>query len=668
MSRRYPTRNSTATVRALVLGLTLVCAPGLRAIGDERPAPTPKKADAAPLPPPPVDSLLDDANVPTPGGLPPEPLVVDDLAPAPALPEPNSPPKPAGNSTNPDQDATLNTDLPAAGLKTPKARIQGILAPSDPAVQRVQGASTPIPKGTAKPPGSLRDANPPSPGGSLVPREAPPATTAADPVDPFVLPADRLGLGPHTLNLAVDVQSPAHLNLNQTANFKLVVKNSGATDALEVVVRDRLPDGLEFVSSRPEALRGDGGLLIWRVGTLAAGSDRVITLRVKPTRTGSFDHAATVSMLAGGKSRSIVREPRLKVELVATPAKVLKGQPVRFQITVSNPGDGPARDVKVLAKLSPGLRQDPSQTTEANLFDQTIDSLGPGERKVLDTLEFIATQGGDQSCDVYAESPDVVAGAAESRMAKAVQVVEPRLALALNGPAKRYTDMLATYAIKIDNPGTATARNVKVTATLPLNGKLANTPSGARWLPESRKLIWSVGDLDPAGSSTLSFQIRTGGVGFYQLTADARGDNALQAKAGFSTDVTGIADVVFDVSEKMHVLDVGDQTTYIIKIKNVGTKEATRVLVSAELSPNVEPLEFATKGVDNIDANFITASRRVVFNPIEHLPAGQEAVLGIKVKANAEGLAKCRVYLIHDDIKDQLDEMAATRVTDSRRQ
>ena len=102
---------------------------------------------------------------------------------------------------------------------------------------------------------------------------------------------------------------------------------------------------------------------------MPAGAERIINVKVKPIKVGPFEHAATVTMLAGSKSRTIVREPKLKVEQTATTGKVLKGQPVQFRITISNPGDGPARNVLVQARLSPGLRVDSGGTSPQNLFE-----------------------------------------------------------------------------------------------------------------------------------------------------------------------------------------------------------------------------------------------------------------------------------------------------------
>ena len=101
-------------------------------------------------------------------------------------------------------------------------------------------------------------------------------------------------------------------------------------------------------------------------------------------------------MLAGGKSRTIVREPKLKVEQTATSGKVLKGQPVQFKIAISNPGDGPARNVVVQAKLSPGLKHESGEPNDQNLFEQTLDQIEPGQRVVLDAFVADTVLAGEQ--------------------------------------------------------------------------------------------------------------------------------------------------------------------------------------------------------------------------------------------------------------------------------
>ena len=130
---------------------------------------------------------------------------------------------------------------------------------------------------------------------------------AAGAADTRLSTAERLPLGKQSVAVTVDVQAPATMNLTKQATFKLIVRNTGVGDAYNVRVDDELPDGLTFISSQPEMkLSGEGHHLSWLLNLLPGGSDRVITLKVQPTKTGPFDHVATVQFETGCKSRTTV--------------------------------------------------------------------------------------------------------------------------------------------------------------------------------------------------------------------------------------------------------------------------------------------------------------------------------------------------------------------------
>jgi uncharacterized repeat protein (TIGR01451 family) len=551
-------------------------------------------------------------------------------------------------------------------------------APRDLEIERSQVpvlGNRPTLKGTGTGTGQEGSALPPAaetPGRSRI-NPGVPAGSAADAAveaSPFVLPATALPLGRQSVSLSVDVVGPAVVNLNQVATLKIVVRNTGTSDAMGVVVRDELPESLALLSSQPEAEQGSDRLLFWKLNTLAAGAQRDILVKVKTIKTGEINHAATVTMLAGSRSRTIVREPKLKVEQTATPGKVLKGQAVQFKIAVTNTGDGPARNVVLRAKLSPGLRVDSPEPNDQNLFEQTLDQLDAGQRLVLDPLVADTVAAGEQTCRVDAQSTDVTTSGDDARCVANVTVVEPKLKLAISGEDKRFTDTIATYNITVENPGTATAHNVRVLATLPLSGRLVSAPpsgAGNRWDPSSGKLLWTIPQVEPGENEkvTLTFQVRMGAPGFYSVTAEARGDGGLSPKAALcKTEVLGLVDLEFEVLEQRRVVDVNDFTAFKIRIKNIGTKDATNLLVRATLSKNIVP--DATSGNDGKEAKWNEAESLVVFPPIDRLAVGKETVLGIKVQAKDKGFATCRVYLVHDEQDEPLEDMAAFKITPLR--
>jgi uncharacterized repeat protein (TIGR01451 family) len=555
-----------------------------------------------------------------------------------------------------------------AALASPPAELP---APTlDPEVERTQAAGLPPASGqgraaspTSAPAATAPPLTPvegrPIPAAALAQGQAP----VAEPEPTFVIPPEKLPVGRQGVGLTVDVLAPAAMNLNQTYPLKVVVRNSGTTDAHGVVVRDELPEGLEFESSQPEAKRIDS-LLSWSLGTVPAGTEQVLVLNVKPVKVGPFEHAATVTLVAGSKSRTVVRQPKLKVEQVVPSGKILRGQSVQFQITVSNPGDGPARNVIVQAKLSPGLKHESGEPNDQNIFEQTIDEIGPGQRVQLDTLVAETVLGDEQSCTVVAKSPDVSPPSPEAMSTKTITVVEPKLKLSVAGPAERYTDTSATYEITLDNPGTAPARNVRAQAIVPTSARLVALPLGARYDPATRRLSWARPQLNPGEKAVFAFQVRLGGIGFYEVVAEARADGTLFDKGMARTDVKGLADVTFDVSERRRVIDVGGKTVFVIKVVNSGTKDATGLLVSATLSEAIKPGQ--TYGTDQ-GARYSKAENKVVFPKIERLGHGKSLELGIEVEAIKNGLGVCRVSLTHDELSEKLDDVAAFKITATRR-
>lgn len=577
----------------------------------------------------------------------PEPLpaVGGDLDAPAALPSPE----------DPRFDEPLDVTAPAP-LGEPAALDMGELdarPPLDEEVQQVQGAATPPPAPAAAPA--------PAP----VPDPAGAGTIPGGIPTPLI---DQLPMGRHEELVSVEVQAPETMNIDMESTVKIIVRNAGSSDALGVVVRDELPEGLEFVSSVPETQPVNGSLLTWSLGTLPSGTDKVILVKVKPTRSVPLDHVATVTFQAGSRARSRVLQPKLRVEIIQTPSlpQVLKGRRAEFRISVTNTGDGPARDVLVLAKLSPGLALE-GESNETNSYDLPIKMIGPGQREDLPPMVVDARLGGTQTCLVRATSPDVVYNEAEAQAERAFEVVEPLLKLALDAPAKRYTDTVAEYAVNVENPGTAPAKNVQVTAAIPIGGRLVAVPSGARYDAPSRRLFWTIPQIDPGSPArSFPFEVRMGGVGYYEVTAEAKADGGIQERDKRSTDVQGMADLDLVVRERRRVVDVDGTTTFQIRLQNYGTKEAANIQLRAEVSSNLQIIE--TGGGPEKEAKGTPDGLQIAFPTIDRIPAGKEMILGIKVKVTSHDtrIGTCRVYVKHDDLPQEIDDMATVKLTEGR--
>ncbi|HEY2158087.1 MAG TPA: hypothetical protein VGH33_20835, partial [Isosphaeraceae bacterium] len=302
------------------------------------------------------------------------------------------------------------------------------------------------------------------------------------------------------------------------------------------------------------------------------------------------------------------------------------------------------------------------------VVEQTIPLLRAQEHVELDPLEVDTIAGGGQTCTVTAESDDVASTPADLKVIREVAVLSPQLELSLQGPEMRYTDTLAEYVVKVTNPGTAAAKNVRVSLAMPASGVklLKPLPSGAEWNAATQKLSWVIPNLEPSSGTdpsgvTSTIRVRLGGVSSYRFMADAKAGD-LFAKQAISTSVSGIADIDLNVDEKKRVLDVNEATIFDIKMKNTGTKDAKNLNVWAELT-NVEVTD--TAGTD-AEAKFDDKTGRLSFPLIESLAPGRELNLSVRVKATKPGAARCRVHVLHDDLKEAeaaIEDTATARVT-----
>jgi len=516
-------------------------------------------------------------------------------------------------------------------------------APRDDSVQRTQNEAPPLgaPGSTATPSASSPSSPPP---GS--------ATVGSDPNAQYRPGAQGVGI-------YVEVVGPPSANLQQETTFRIIVRNAMRTQAFGVVVKDILPDTLEYVKSQPEAKK-EGSTLAWDLGEMPIGSEKTMTVVAKPVKVGSVEHTATVTCQTGTKARLVVQEPKLKVEQSITPAKPLKGQPVQLRISVSNPGTGAARNVAVVVKVSQGLQD----SQGSRVFDQEIRRLGPGERMELQPLTLSTVGGGAQTCEISTTSADVATEQPTAKSSQSIEILEPKLKLTMTGPSQKYTNTEDIYEMNVQNPGTAPARNLKVAVFVPDSKGVRRASRGGFLNKESRRLEWTIDRVEPGESKVLKFEYRVEAMGTYPFSGEIRADSGLMEKQSVTTTVTGVADVDFQVAEKSRIIDVGDSTEYVITVRNQGTKDAVNLLISAILSENLQVTE--TDGHDGEAAKNPQDAKQTVFPKIDHLPAGQELTLVIRVKAIKAGISSCSVFLHHEDLgSERLEKKVATpRVTD----
>jgi uncharacterized repeat protein (TIGR01451 family) len=134
-----------------------------------------------------------------------------------------------------------------------------------------------------------------------------------------------------------------------------------------------------------------------------------------------------------------------------------------------------------------------------------------------------------------------------------------------------------------------------------------------------------------------------------------------------TTTVEGMADLEVVVRERRRVVDVDGTTTFNVRLRNYGSKEATNVVMRAEVSPNLI--------IDEIGGGPVAKpikegdKTKVIFDPIASLKENKELMFQIKVKvvSHDKRPGVCRLFVKHDDLTEDLEDMAMVKVAEGRR-
>ena len=208
-----------------------------------------------------------------------------------------------------------------------------------------------------------------------------------------------------------------------------------------------------------------------------------------------------------------------------------------------------------------------------------------------------------------------------------ISVVEPKLKLTLDFPKERYHRADRHVHDRHREP-----RHRRRRATSrwwpPCRSAAASstsTTNGARYDPSTRTLRWPAIQLEPGAKEKVSypFHVRMGGPAATRSAPRSAADGGLGDRKWWATPTSSAWPTsTSTIEESRRVVDVNDTTTFTIRIKNVGTKEATRLLLSARHSDNIEVIQ--TAGTDAKAKYSPDKPGEFVFPLIERL--GQGAV------------------------------------------
>lgn len=448
-------------------------------------------------------------------------------------------------------------------------------------------------------------------------------------------------------SLTIQKIAPAEIQVNQTAKFKIVVRNVGQVAATEVIVSDQIPVGAELVGANPSAEnRTSDGKVQWNLGRIAAGDEKSIELEIRPTRPGEIGSVAQVTFSTQASARTRVTRPELAVEH-SGPAKVLIGNQVPLRFVVHNRGDGPATDVLLLERVPNQLKFN----DEFRDLEYPVGTIPPGKSKEIN-LSLTAVEAGRFNNIVMVTG----AGGLESRHQIEIEVVAPQLEGEISGPTRRFLKREASHKFTISNSGTAPASNLDIVARLPRGVQFVSANNRGQYDPGSHSVYWSLAELTPSQSATVELSTLPVETGNHEIEFRMTADLKQSVTRRQALTIEHLVDVFFDIRDTTDPIEVGGNTSYRIRIVNQGTKPASEVRLEVNMAEGVR----ATR-VDSTAAHEIRG-QVVSFAPITSINPGEEVVVEIEAVGTSPGEHRVSANLRTAEREINLTKEESTRV------
>ena len=188
--------------------------------------------------------------------------------------------------------------------------------------------------------------------------------------------------------------------------YTITVVNRGPSNATDIIVNEKLPDGVVYVSDN-SAGKYNPTTGVWNVGELQANETAVLTVKVRLVKVGEITNLVDVNSTQdntnpdGAKDNVTINVKDLdKVDIKVTKSvsttKPFLGDLVVYTITISNIGNATATGVIVYEDLIDGLRYVSDDGNGQYYFDLGIWDIGvlePGETRVLNIVVQVTELG-----------------------------------------------------------------------------------------------------------------------------------------------------------------------------------------------------------------------------------------------------------------------------------
>lgn len=155
--------------------------------------------------------------------------------------------------------------------------------------------------------------------------------------------------------LKIARSGPTEGYISVPLTYEITVTNTGDAAALDTVLEEAVPTGAVLVNASDNA-SAVGGKVLWKLGTLAVGGSKKVTLTLRGDQPVSIRGVATAKAycaqaVTASMDTAVRGIPAILLEVVDLSDPIKVGENVTYQITVTNQGSAVDRNIRLVCTL-----------------------------------------------------------------------------------------------------------------------------------------------------------------------------------------------------------------------------------------------------------------------------------------------------------------------------
>ena len=422
-------------------------------------------------------------------------------------------------------------------------------------------------------------------------------TASADVVVPEIIP-----------DKTANITNP---NFGDKVDYTVTVTNDGMGDANNVVIVDRLGEGLTFVSASDNGVWDPVKRTVTWIVDLAKGESKVFSVIATVSGYGNV----TNSLVVGNKTISVnVTVPEIIPDKTVGIENPNFGDNVTYTVKVTNDGIGDANNVVVKDILGEGLTF--VDATGNYTFDEAtrtvtwIVDLAKGESRTFYVNAIVSGYGNVTN--------SLVVGNKTTGVNVTVPEINPDKTANITNP--NFGDKV-DYTVTVTNDGMGDAKDVVVRDVLGEGLKFVSATGNYSFDEVTRTVTWIV---DLAKGESKVFSVIATVVGYGNVT-----NSLVVGNKTTGVNVT-VPEINPDKTVDNEIPNFGDNVTYTVKVTNDGIGDANNVVITDVLDKGLKFL--------NATGNFTYDEKTGTITWIVDLDKGETKTFNVNVTVLGYGV------------------------------